>query len=265
MGWRGIAAELHRIAPEHQPEHLVQTHRLMVHVGASARFEFREAGSAWQARTLRPGDLSMLADGAPNEPRWHDTMEFMAIGLDPAFVAASFGAALSGARGDLRPVRGEADPVAAALACLLQRELADASFAGALFGETVALAFARHLLGRYGAGVTEPRGALTGAQLGRVAEYLHANLAEDVGLEALAGQAYVSPFHFARLFRAATGVSPHRFVLHLRVSYAQRLIRSRRARTFTEVAAASGFFDQAHFTKAFKRLVGVTPSAFAAA
>ena len=192
-------------------------------------------------------------------------MEFIAIGLDPNFVAASFGDALPYARVSLRPVRGEPDKVAMTFANLLRRELADSTFAGVLFGETLALGFARHLLGRYGLGVNEPRGALTGIQLGRVVDYLHANLAEDVGLEALAGQAYVSPFHFARLFRAATGLSPHQFVLRLRVDHAQRLMRSRRGRTLTEVAVAAGFFDQAHFTKTFKRLVGVTPSVFAQA
>ena len=264
LGWRGIAAELHRIAPEHQSEHLVQTHRLMIHVGAPARFEFREDGGTWHARTLRPGDLSLLANSLPNEPRWHDTMEFIAIGLDPTFVEASFGDALPHARVSFRPVRGESDEAAMTFANLIRHELADATFVGTLFGDTLALGLSRYLLGRYGLGVHEPRGALTGIQLGRVVDYVYANLAEDVGLEALAGQAYVSPFHFARLFRNATGLSPHQFVLRLRVNHAQRLMRSRQGRTLTEIAVAAGFFDQAHFTKTFKRLVGITPSAFAA-
>ncbi len=263
LGWRGMTAELHRIAPAHQPEHVVQTHRLMIHVGASTRFEFHEGGN-WRARQLVPGTLSMLAHGMTNEPRWHDTMEFVAIALDPAFVTQSFGDALAHGNSDLRPVRAEPDPIATRFAGLIKHELAEASFTGALFGETVALGFARHLLGRYGAGVAEPRGALSGPQLARVVEHLHAHLSEDTSLEALAAHAHVSPYHFARLFRAATGVSPHQFVLKLRVERAQRLIRTNKASTLTDIGAAAGFFDQAHFSKAFKRLTGVTPSTFAA-
>ena len=88
--------------------------------------------------------------GEANEPRWHDPMEFLAIGFDPALVAASFGDALRGGMVRLPPVRGEADPVAARLSAVLRQELVETSFFGPLFGETAALAFARHLLGRYG-------------------------------------------------------------------------------------------------------------------
>ena len=52
LGWHGITAELHRVLPEHQPEHFVETHRLMVHVGLPTRFEVRDGGGTWQARTL---------------------------------------------------------------------------------------------------------------------------------------------------------------------------------------------------------------------
>ncbi len=267
-GWRGIKVELHRFGPDGQAEHHVGAHRLMVHAGPPVRFERRSGGGAWTGRTLRAGDVSFLAEGTPNEPRWRDPFAFVAVGLDPAFVEGAFADALpGGAAVAFEPAFGRPDPVVARLADLLRRELADPAFAGALFGETVALALARHLLARYGhgGGPREVRGALSGAQLQRVVGYLHANLAEDVGLSALAAQAFMSPFHFARLFRAATGESPHRFVVRLRIAHAQRLIRGRRGVTLTEVAAAAGFFDQAHFTKTFKRVVGVAPSRFAAA
>ena len=57
----------------------------------------------------------MLAYGMPNEPRWHDTMGFVAIALDPGFVMRSLGGALPRVSRDLRPVRGEADQAIMAL------------------------------------------------------------------------------------------------------------------------------------------------------
>ena len=264
LGWRGMAAELHRIGPDHQPEHLVRTHRLMVHTGQATRFEWREgAASPWHPQLLRPGDVSVLPDGAPNEPRWHQPFEFLAIGIEPAFLAEAYGdLALDRT---LVPVRGHADPVMRAMAGVLVRELAAPLFCGSLFGEVAALAVSRHLIGHYGAGApNEPRGALTGAQMSRVLDRLHDDLTGNVSLATLGREAGVSPFHFARLFRAAPGRSPHRFVLELRIARAQQLIRLRDGLTLTEVAAATGFFDQAHFTRAFKRFVGVAPSTFAA-
>lgn len=266
LGWRGIAVELHRIAPDHQPEHYVRTHRLMIHTGRPTRFEWREAGGRWHATTLQADDVTLLSDGVLNEPRWHDPLEFLAVGIDPAFVAQAFGDALSSDTGGLDPVRGRADPVIARFGALFARELADPQYTGSLFGETVALAFARHLLTAYGSRHPgEPRGALSGRQLERVLAYLHGNLSEDVSLAALAGEAAVSPFHFVRLFRAAVGLPPHRFVMELRIAHAKRLLRAARYTSLTEVGAAAGFFDQAHFTRTFKRFVGVAPTRFARA
>lgn len=264
LGWRGIAVELHRIAPDHQSEHYVRTHRLMIHVGRPTRFEWREGGGRWRSATLKTDDVTLLADSVLNEPRWHDPLEFLAVGIDPTFVAQAFGDALPSETAGLNAVRGRPDPVIARFGALFARELADPQYAGGLFGETVALAFARHLLAAYGpSGPAEPRGALSGRQLGRVLAYLHANLSEDVSLAALAAEAAVSPFHFVRLFRAATGLPPHRFVMELRVAHAKRLLRAGGGMNLTEIGAAAGFFDQAHFTRTFKRFVGVAPTRFA--
>lgn len=150
-------------------------------------------------------------------------------------------------------------------------ELRRPRYGGALYGESVALAFALQLLARYDAtprrAAVPPRGKLAGPQLGRVVEHVHARLADDLSLDELAGVAGLSLFHFSRLFRATTSLSPHQFVLRLRVERAMRLLRERRRggglRPLTEIALEAGFYDQAHFTHAFKRLVGVVPSGFA--
>jgi AraC family transcriptional regulator len=136
--------------------------------------------------------------------------------------------------------------------------------AGRVYGESLSLALAVYLLRRYcQAPPASGRGVptLSPAHLGRIREYVRANLAGDVSLIELAGQAQLSPRYFAMQFKRAFGVSPHRYVLRERVLEAQRRLASRRM-SISEVALSLGFSDQSHFSQAFRRLTGTTPKRF---
>jgi AraC family transcriptional regulator len=74
--------------------------------------------------------------------------------------------------------------------------------------------------------------------------------------------AHVSPYHFARLFKHSTGLPPHQYVIACRVERAKELLRERDRLPLADVAAEVGFSSQSHFTRHFKRLVGVTPRRF---
>jgi AraC-like DNA-binding protein len=80
----------------------------------------------------------------------------------------------------------------------------------------------------------------------------------------LARAACVSRFHFARLFRQSTGQSPMRYVARYRVERAKRLL-AEGGRHISDIAVETGFFDQSHLTRVFRRVVGVTPARFARA
>ena len=68
----------------------------------------------------------------------------------------------------------------------------------------------------------------------------------------------MSPYHFARLFKQATGVSPRQFVIRRRIEAAKILLAARRL-SIGEVALAVGFCSQSHFTTSFRRSTGITP------
>jgi AraC family transcriptional regulator len=78
----------------------------------------------------------------------------------------------------------------------------------------------------------------------------------------MAAVARLSPYHFARQFKAATGLPPHQYVLARRVERAQELLQGGGDSSLAEVAARAGFADQSQFNYHFKRLVGVTPGRF---
>jgi AraC family transcriptional regulator len=81
-------------------------------------------------------------------------------------------------------------------------------------------------------------------------------------MKQLAAVARLSPYHFARQFKAAAGLPPHQYVIARRVERARQLLQARTDLSLAEVAACAGFSDQSWFGHHFKRLVGVTPGQF---
>ena len=92
-------------------------------------------------------------------------------------------------------------------------------------------------------------------------DYLHAHCAEDLTLDALAQVASLSPFHFCRAFRREYGLPPHAYQTQVRIDRAKSLLM--RGQTPGDVAFALGFYGPSHFGWHFKRLVGVSPGAYA--
>jgi AraC-like DNA-binding protein len=82
-----------------------------------------------------------------------------------------------------------------------------------------------------------------------------------VTLQALSRSAGLSAFHLCRVFREAVGMTPHAYQTQVRVRHAKSLLRA--GLPITLVAAEAGFYDQAHLTRHFKRIVGLTPGRYA--
>ena len=112
---------------------------------------------------------------------------------------------------------------------------------------------------------TEPAvrsvGRLAGWQVKRATHYIMEHLSEPVRLEALASLTGLSQWHFARAFKASTGLSPHRWQLNARVAKAQQLLLSR-SMSQGEIALAVGFAEQSHLCRVFKNMTGISPAAW---
>jgi AraC-like DNA-binding protein len=93
-------------------------------------------------------------------------------------------------------------------------------------------------------------------------EYVESNYTESISLGQLAALAHISPYHLSRVFSQEVGMPPHAFQTQLRVQRAKPLLLA--GMPVTEVAMQTGFFDQSHFIRHFRRIVGVTPSSYAA-
>lgn len=104
-------------------------------------------------------------------------------------------------------------------------------------------------------------GTLPGCRLQRVIEYIEQNLDKGLSLAELAGVVYMSPFHFARLFKRSTGVPPHRFVIRQRIDRARACLATP-DRPIAEISRMVGFRTPSHFSTVFRRVTGVTPGGY---
>jgi AraC-like DNA-binding protein len=82
----------------------------------------------------------------------------------------------------------------------------------------------------------------------------------DISLSGLAAESGLSPFHLIRVFKAETGLTPHRFLTQVRVRQAQRLIRE--GIELADTAYGVGFADQSHLNRHFKGITGITPGGY---
>jgi len=173
---------------------------------------------------------------------------------------------------DVAPERGEliyeggfADPTLAqlsqAMCGLLERPHQPID---RLFADGIRAALGAHLVANYNAQNWRPAArqpSLEPKRLRRVLDYIEMRLGEAISLDDLAGEACLSPFHFARLFRQATGLAPHQYLTERRIKLAQQMI-VRGSASLTEVAIDTGFGSQASFCRAFRKATGVNPRAY---
>jgi len=98
-------------------------------------------------------------------------------------------------------------------------------------------------------------------RLRRAIEFMSANCGRELSLAEIARAAYLSEFHFSRLFKKITGATPHSYLASLRIERARRLLAESDL-AIAEVGAEVGYASQSHFTKIFREATGMTPKAF---
>jgi AraC family transcriptional regulator len=136
--------------------------------------------------------------------------------------------------------------------------------ASPLYVQGLAQLIAVHLARNYGEtdeGARSGSPSLPGHKLRQLTDWIAGHAAEEFSLERLAAQAGLSKFHFQRLFKAATGVSPSRYQINLRMNEARRLLRETKM-SVVDVSLEVGYANPGHFSQLFRRETGLSPSEY---
>jgi AraC family transcriptional regulator len=243
LGWVGLEAARFRASPAWEYTAPALTHHRLVLV------------------TRPPQELDLRFEGVKRHVPW------LHIYLEPGLVerVAAEAFDLDPARLTVPPLDGLELPHLRAAMTAVGAELASGGPGGPLAAESLANLLAVHLIRH----VSAPRrlergrdGVLPRGRLRAVVEYIEEHLDGCPTLAQLAAVVRLNPYHFARQFKAATGLPPHQYVILRRVERAKQLLQAGTDLSLAEVALRAGFSDQSQFSRHFKRLVGVTPGQF---
>ena len=186
-----------------------------------------------------------------------ESVRELRLSFDSRSLLESFGSDLDVVRKDIPELMFQ-DRRILECARLLAAECDSAEPIGGMYGEGLTLALLGALFQKRA--VRESTGLSTG-QLRLVLEFIHEHLHAPLHLVQLARLVDLSTSQFARMFKASTGVSPYRYHLDARIGKAQELLMSRRT-SLSAVAGLTGFADQSHFSRVFRKTTGTTPLAW---
>jgi AraC family transcriptional regulator len=267
LAWVGLEATRFRAAPDselNQPA--ISHHRLFLITRPPETLDLRYEGVDRHV-PLPAGSISVIPAGSPALWRWSGRKDTLNIYLEPGLLervaAEAFG--LDPARLTVPPLDGLDLPQLRTAMGAVDAELSAGGAGGPLAAESLANVLAVNLI-RHILAPRQPRrgpdGALPRGRLRAVLEYIEEHLDASPTLEQMAAVARLSPYHFARQFKTATGLPPHEYVIARRVELAKQFLQFGGDLSLAEVAAQAGFSDQSRFSRHFKRLIGVTPGQF---
>ena len=257
--WNGLSVWLQDGPVEDLYIPAMRKHCIVIRRTQPTRLQQYQGGQA-NERAWLPGEAVIVPAGTPSFWRSQESRDNLHVDIDPSWLARAAGDDVD-ASPALRSCFGVNDPVLRQFGHLLLGSLDSNASLHAGFADGLAIALATHLLEHHADAGAQPRrtGALTRRQLDHIVAAIEADLAEDWSLDKLAALLQLSPFHFARAFKAACGETPHRFVLRLRLEQARRQVLAT-AQPLIDIAVDAGFVSLSHFGQAFRRQWGVSPS-----
>jgi AraC family transcriptional regulator len=263
-GWHGldVAEIIHPLDDFALPA--LPRHILVINLSAPSTIQERLAGRQGHLGT---GNVVILPAGAPTT--WHLEREgevrHLHLYLSPTLIQQiATSADIDPDTVEFVDTLGMFDPRIETIALSLLSELRSEGLGGRLYVESLANILGIHLL-RQHSSVKQPSlpraVGLDRATLRRVSTYIEEHLAEDLSLSELAAVAYLSSYHFARLFKASTGFAPHQYVIGRRIERV-KLLLSTTNWSLAAIAHAVGFAHESHLALHFKRLTGLLPSSY---
>jgi AraC family transcriptional regulator len=267
LRWVGLEALRYRDQPPNEAFQPPLTHHsLLLFLGTPKEFEALSDGIR---RVVPPpaGSILMVPAGSSAWWRWSEHSDSLHVFLEPGLVARVTAEAfeLDPGRVSLPPLDGLQLPQLRAAMLAVNDELTADAAGGRLAAESLANLLAVHLI-RNASAARPPAGRAYGAlprgKLRAAVEYIDAHLDAGPTLEQMAAAVHLSAYHFARRFKAATGLPPHQYVIARRVDRAKQLLQDGGDLSLAAIGLRVGFSDQSQFSHHFKCLVGVTPGQF---
>ncbi|SFV38942.1 Helix-turn-helix domain-containing protein [Hyphomicrobium facile] len=263
--WAGYYFEEANGPPEPLPSHSWSKTTLLYVTGGGGSLNWKHRG-IWHNDAVRRGTISIVrrdveiqsavpSDATPMMVLQLDNSKLQHIAPDNVVAIDKF----------LETAQVTSDARLAMLLATMCEEVREGCPSGRLFGESISLALLAYLAGRYASAshVNNRAANLSPVQKSCLVGYIREHLPSNISVTELAGLVQMSPSHFARMFKAAFGVTPYRFVMRERIEGAKGMLATTKL-SASQISSAYGFSSQSHFAKVFREVTGVTPKQYKA-
>jgi len=226
----------------------------------------RRVTGAWKQERVSRGITTLLTRAEPSHWRWANDIEVSHFYISPAFMMKTASEAFDRDVGaiELHDLLGIDDPVLSWINEQMAHEVAAGGPGGRLCYDALSLQASIHIIRKYAAlkfKMPSAQGHFRPAHARLIEDYIQQNISRNITLDELAAICNCTPIQFARKFHAHYGIRPHAFVQKQKVEQACRHLR-RDNLALKEIALLSGFADQSHLNRVFRRYRNCTPAEY---
>jgi AraC family transcriptional regulator len=244
----------------YRPGKQAPRHIVVLHSGDPATLRWRFNGRSHQA-FFSGGEAIINPAGLFVAPRWSSTVELLLMAIQPRVmnrIAREMGAKKPV---ELMPRFHFRDALLEQLVRALVTEFEQPEPPDRVYADSLAHTLIVHLIKKYSktrVRLQLSRQGLPHRTLSRVVEFIEAHLSDDLSLREIADVTGMSPSYFLTMFKRATGLAPHQYLIGKRIERARVLLTETRL-PIADIATQTGFADQSHLTRMMRRYTGLTP------
>lgn len=263
LSWPGVMLESGKNNVTEADTVVLNQHFLSLNIDTNPLTLEVKGAHGFRSYTVPPQTVWICPAADPISLHVNSTFSYVRMSIDAPHLDRLLGRADDANPVRLRRMFGIAVPQITHLMKTLRAEADNQNPGGLAVVDAVTTALG-HLLVQH-VGIDQPRptrlrGGLSSTARRRTLEVIHSRLDSRLTIDMLAREAGLSVAHFSRAFRETMGRAPHQYLLSMRLEKARRLLEAPDA-NLSDVAHRTGFADQAHFTRLFKRSYGITPGA----